>query len=326
MRSALASRQPTLVPRFSPEGVEAPARNDDPRQTIHASDLQSAVVVPLVAAGRLLGAITLLSVSPDRSFKTDDLRVAGEFSLRAALAVDNARLYRAARRAIHVRDEVLGFVAHDLRNPLSLILAEARLLELGSGPERRARPPGKTIEQAAARMNRLIQDLLDVSRIEAHQLTVDPGPLPVAELVSDAVDICRGAASSKAIELRLAVPPDAPDVWGDRDRLLQVFENLIANAVKFTTNGGSITVGAARQGSHVLFWVDDTGPGIAIEDQPHVFDRFWRARPEKRSGAGLGLPIVKGIVEAHGGRTWVQSDPGRGSTFLFTIPQPPTVS
>ena len=105
-------------------------------------------------------------------------------------------------------------------------------------------------------------------------------------------------------------------------RILQVFENLLGNALKFTAPGGSVTVGAARQGSHVLFWVDDTGPGIATEDQPYVFDRFWRARPEKRSGAGLGLPIVKGIVEAHGGRIWVQSDPGRGSTFLFTIPQP----
>jgi PAS domain S-box-containing protein len=321
VRAALGSRQPTLVPRFSPEGVEAPVQNDDQRQTLRAGDLQSAVVVPLVAAGRLLGAITFLSVGPDRLFKADDLHVAGEFSLRAALAVDNARLYRAARRAIHVRDEVLGFVAHDLRNPLSLILAEARLLELG-GPERRTRPPGKTIEQAAARMNRLIEDLLDVSRIEARQLTLDPSPIPVAQLVSDAVDVFRGAGSSTAIELRLAVSPDVPEICGDRDRILQVFENLLGNALKFTAPGGSVTVGAARQGNDVLFWVDDTGPGIATEDQPYVFDRFWRARPEKRSGAGLGLPIVKGIVEAHGGRIWVQSDPGRGTTFLFTIPQP----
>jgi PAS domain S-box-containing protein len=323
VRSALTSKQPTLVTHFAPEDIEAPARNDDQRQPLLDGDLQSAVVVPLVAAGRLLGAITFLSVSRTRLFKNDDLLVAGEFSLRAALALDNARLYRAARRAIHARDEVLGFVAHDLRNPLSVILAEARLMELG-GPERRARPPGKTIEQAAGRMNRLIQDLLDVSRIEARQLTLDPGPIPVAQLVSDAVDVFRGAGSSTAIELRLAVSPDVPEIWGDRDRLLQVFENLLGNALKFTAPGGSVTVGAAPQGSHVLFWVDDTGPGIATEDQPYVFDRFWRARPEKRSGAGLGLPIVKGIVEAHGGRIWVQSDPGRGSTFLFTIPQPAT--
>ena len=128
-------------------------------------------------------------------------------------------------------------------------------------------------------------------------------------------------ADSKAIALRLAVSPEAPELWGDRDRILQVFENLIGNALKFTSPGGTVTVGAGPQGSHVLFWVEDNGPGIAIEDQLHVFDRFWRAHPEQRAGAGFGLPIVKGIVETHGGRAWVQSDVGRGSTFFFTIPQ-----
>ena len=159
-----------------------------------------------------------------------------------------------------------------------------------------------------------------MTRIEAGQLAIQQSRLSAARVVSDVVDVHRGLAASASIELRLVVSQEVPDVWADRDRLLQVFDNLIGNAIKFTPPGGCITVGAARRDAHVLFWVGDTGPGIAIEDQPHVFDRFWQARPTTRTGAGLGLPIVKGIVEAHGGRVWVESAPGQGSTFLFTIP------
>jgi signal transduction histidine kinase len=114
---------------------------------------------------------------------------------------------------------------------------------------------------------------------------------------------------------------DIPDIWGDRDRLLQVFENLIGNAIKFTKPGGRITVGAASRDHQVIFRVADTGSGIAPENLPHVFDRFWQATRANRQGAGLGLPITKGIVEVHGGRIWVESTPNRGTTFSFTIPE-----
>ncbi len=220
-----------------------------------------------------------------------------------------------------MRDEVLGIVAHDLRNPLSMILVEAQLLQRKEpGPERRSGQSAEVIRRAANRMNHLIQDLLDVTRIEAGQLAIQQSRLSAAQVVSDVVDVHSAPAASTLIELRLAVSQEVPDVWADRDRLLQVFDNLIGNALKFTPPGGCITVGAAPRDAHVLFWVGDTGPGIAIEDQPRVFDRFWQARPATRSGAGLGLPIVKGIVEAHGGRVWVESEPGQGSTFLFTMP------
>jgi signal transduction histidine kinase len=145
-------------------------------------------------------------------------------------------------------------------------------------------------------------------------------PLRPAQVAADAVQIQSGLAAAGAHELRLELSTDLPEVDADRDRLLQVFENLIGNAIKFTPAGGSITVGAVQEGMQVLFSVRDNGPGIAPEDQPHLFDRFWQARPTRRDGAGLGLPIVKGIVEAHGGRVWVQSAPETGSTFFFTIP------
>jgi len=206
-----------------------------------------------------------------------------------------------------------------------LILMEARILGSNwQGPERRKRAPAEVIEDAASRMNRLIQDLLDVTSIEAGQLTIEGVRLSVAEIVSAAVDGHRALASSRSIELRLEMAQDLPEILADRDRLLQVFDNLIGNAVKFTAPGGCITVGAALRDTDVLLWVGDTGSGIAIEDQPHVFDRFWQARLSRRTGAGLGLAIVRGIVEAHGGRVWFESAPGRGSTYFFTVPTAPT--
>ena len=166
-------------------------------------------------------------------------------------------------------------------------------------------------------MNRLIQDLLDVALMESGQLTIERARLSARELIVAAVDMQRPLASSSSLELRVDVDRDVPDVWGDRDRLLQVFENLIGNAIKFTKAGGRITVGAASRDHEVVFWVADTGGGIAAENLPHVFDRFWQATRAGRQGAGLGLPITKGIVEAHGGRIWVESTLGPGHHLLF---------
>jgi signal transduction histidine kinase len=131
-------------------------------------------------------------------------------------------------------------------------------------------------------------------------------------------------ASSSSIDLRVEVTADPPRILGDRDRLLQVFENLIGNALKFTEAGGQVTVGAAQRDSGTLFWVADTGRGMTGDEIGHAFDRFWQASARSgRLGAGLGLPITKGIVEAHGGRIWIESKPGQGSTFYFSIPASP---
>jgi signal transduction histidine kinase len=142
-------------------------------------------------------------------------------------------------------------------------------------------------------------------------------------VVSEAIEAQKPLAASTSLALRVELPADLPDIWVDRDRLLQIFENLVGNALKFTQPGGSVTVGALPREDCVLFWVADTGIGVATKDIPHLFDRFWQAQRTERRGAGLGLPIVKGLVEAHGGRIWVESTLGRGSTFFFTIPTVP---
>lgn len=319
---ALEAQQPILIERLSPEMVESFAQSPEHLQVLRCMDPQSVMTVPLLVHGRLLGAIAFVSSTQTRVYGSSELRVAENLAHRAALSVENARLYRAAGRAIQARDDVLGIVAHDLRNPLGTILMQAALLRhlspQADGPPRKA---AERIERAGTRMNRLIQDLLDVTCIEAGRLCIEQSAEPVGQLVTDAVEAQRPLAASVPVELKLSVDPDLHEVWADRDRLLQVFENLIGNAIKFTKPGGSVTVGAASREGEVLCWVADTGAGIHEEDQPHVFDRFWQARKAGRRGAGLGLPIVKGIVEAHGGRIGVESAVGRGSTFFFTIPE-----
>jgi signal transduction histidine kinase len=187
-------------------------------------------------------------------------------------------------------------------------------------PDRRSRKPAETIERAASRMRRLIDDLLEMPRLEAGQLSIERLRVSPGQLIADCVEAHVAIASSRSLQLALEVPGQLPDVWADHDRLLQVFENLIGNALKFTPSGGRVTVGAAARDAEVMFWVSDTGIGVAPEHMSRLFDRFWQARRNWREGAGLGLPIVKGIVEAHGGRIWAESELNRGSTFFFTIP------
>jgi PAS domain S-box-containing protein len=222
----------------------------------------------------------------------------------------------AAKRAAQARDDILGIVAHDLRNPLAAITSLAAVLQMRKAEGEIA----GEIATAANRMNRLIGDLLDVTRIEAGHLSLKKARLPAAEVITDALEGQTPLASAASLQLRLETAPQLPDVWADRDRLLQVFENLIGNAIKFTKPGGRVTLGARVQEGEVIFAVSDTGRGIAETHLPHVFDRFWQAPGTERRGMGFGLAIVKGIVEAHGGRVWVQSAPGQGSTFFFSIP------
>jgi PAS domain S-box-containing protein len=322
VRSAIETKQPLLIEDVSPEQLEAAAQGPEYLQALRAVSPRSLMAVPLLMRGQLLGAIAFVSSSPSRAYGSSDLRVAEALADRAAVAIENARLYRTSVNATGLRDRVLGVVAHDLRNPLSAIQLQAGTLTRGGPePERRSQKAVEAIQSIATRMNRLIQDLLDVALMESGQLTVEPARLFPRELIAAALDLQRPLASSSFLELRIEVDADVPEIWGDRDRLLQVFENLIGNAIKFTEAGGRITAGAASREGEVVFWVADTGSGIPSEDLLRVFDRFWRTTMGGRQGAGLGLPITKGIVEAHGGRIWVTSTPGHGTTFSFTIPK-----
>ncbi len=321
LRGAYDAKQPLLIEHVSSRSLEDAAQNPEHLQVLRAVDPTSVMALPLVTHGQLVGVLAFIASAGSRRFGQSDLRLAEALAQRAALAIENARLYHASVQAAHLRDQVLGFVAHDLRNPLSVITMQANLLgRRGGEPERRSRKPAETIERAATRMTHLIQDILDVTRLEGGHLSVEQARVPAGQLVLDSVEAQEALATLASIDLHHDVQAGVFDVWADRDRVLQVFENLIGNAVKFTKAGGQITAGAALRGQEVLFWVEDTGAGIAADEMPHVFDRLWQAQKTRRAGAGLGLQIVRGIVEAHGGRIWVDSKVGVGTTFYFTLP------
>jgi signal transduction histidine kinase len=304
-----------------PEYWEAMAQNEEHLQLARELAPRSIMIAPLTSTAGTLGAVVFASSTPGR-YGPRDLSLAVELAHRAALAIENARLYEAAQRAKQMRDDVLGIVAHDVRNPLGSIQVAATLLQrqLHEAGLERSQKQVENILRSTQRANRLIQDLLDVTRIEAGALSIAREARSVQEIIVEAVESQRLLATASSIELQIDARPNLPQIWADRDRLLQVLENLVGNAIKFTAPGGRVTVGAAPRAGEVLFWVADTGQGIPSEHLAHVFDRFWQAKKAERRGAGLGLPICKGIVEAHAGRIWVESVTGQGSTFYFTIP------
>jgi PAS domain S-box-containing protein len=323
----LRRREPLLMPLVTPEALESMAQGDEHLSLLRRMEPRSLMGVPLMSGERMLGALVFISTRSGRSYGPSDVEFAQGLARLAGLAMENARLYQSAQRATKVRDEVLGIVAHDLRSPLNSIslwtqVVERQIQKLGTVDlQSRSQEATDSIASACRRMSRLIQDLLDVARLEAGRLALNVSPQTPASILREAVDSASPEAAGH--RLHMEAPEVAPPVLADRDRLLQVFSNLLGNALKFTPAGGEIRVGARVEGEQVLFYVGDTGPGIPPESLAHIFDRFWQANRTDRRGAGLGLSIAKGIVEAHGGRLQVESEPGRGSTFSFTVPRVP---
>ncbi|HEX8393315.1 MAG TPA: ATP-binding protein [Longimicrobium sp.] len=243
---------------------------------------------------------------------------------RALLLRNEQEARAAAEAAVNARDEVLRIVAHDIGNSLSAVKIHAMVLERTLGGDaalEEARKRTQAIRGLTGQMDRLRQDLLDVAAIEAGRLSFEPDEVVLAEVVRDVAESVAETASEKGLRMETRIPPELPPLWVDRERLHQVLANLMGNAAKFTPAGGRISVEAKVEGEVVRVSVADTGPGIPAEHLPCVFDRFWQARSTRRAGAGLGLAIARGIVEAHGGEIGVRSEPGAGSTFSFTIPR-----
>nr|WP_276510193.1 ATP-binding protein [Longimicrobium terrae] len=248
-------------------------------------------------------------------------RLEGE---RALLLRNEQEARAAAEAAVRARDEVLRIVAHDIGNSLSAVKIHAMVLErtLSADPAQdEARKRTQAIRHLTGQMDRLRQDLLDVAAIEAGRLSFEPDEVALEEVVRDVAEAVSETAAEKGLALEIAIPPELAPLWVDRERLHQVLFNLMGNAAKFTPAGGRITVSAAEEGEMVRVSVADTGPGIPAEHLAQVFDRFWQARSTRRAGAGLGLAIARGIVQAHGGEMEVRSEPGAGAVFSFTIPR-----
>lgn len=286
---------------------------------------QLSAIIPLKCGDSVIGALGLAYVDPPT-----DKRAAETFALMlanaAGEALGRARSYDAERVAREkaemlaaTRADVLGIVAHDLRNPLSRVSSSASFLLDENPPQDEQRKMLEIIQRAVGQMNRLIGDLLDATQLRAGRLRLDIRDVDVKSVLNQAIETARPAAQERHEELS-AEAPAGYRVRADPGRLQQVLGNLLTNAIKFTPPGGRIVLSAKPEDSRMVFSVSDTGRGMTPDEMNHLFDRFWQARDADRRGIGLGLEISKGIVEAHGGRIWAQSSPGKGSTFSFSIP------
>jgi PAS domain S-box-containing protein len=274
--------------------------------------------VPLPARGRVLGALTLIAARPGRRFDHLDVALAVDLGRRVAMAIDNARLYRRAQRAIRLREDALAVVSHDLGNALATVITASGLI-LRTQDVARAHEHARRIQRAGERMARLSSDLLDAARLDDGRLALAVQPCVAGELISEAVEGFDLLATEKGLTLT-AQAANGASVLCDPERVRQVLANLIGNAVKFTPQGGTIAVRTEIEGDAVRFVVADSGPGLHPDEAPHVFDRYWQAPECARKGTGLGLHIARGLVELHGGRIWVESQPGGGCAFFFTLP------
>lgn len=226
----------------------------------------------------------------------------------------------AARDAVATRDEVMAIVAHDLRNPLGAIMMRASLMRDESTVPK-TREHADLIVNTSARMDYLIKSMLDIATLDAGRFALLQVPCAVDELLSEACELFEPIAAAKHVTLDSKATEPRMIIHADRERVLQVLSNLIGNALKFTPRGGHVTLTAVRQSDLVRFTVADTGPGIPADRLAHVFERFWKGEPIPGvKSTGLGLFIAKGIVEAHGGRIWAESEAGQGARFMFTLP------
>jgi PAS domain S-box-containing protein len=316
---ALQSGRAVLVPEVTEEFLDSVAQNSKHREVIGEVGLVSYIAAPIGIQDRLLAVILLASTS--RRYDGEDLALAEEVTRRAALALDHARLYDEAQRAIRARDQIVGIVAHDLGNPLSVVRILTSLIK-GVSPDPEYQQHISAIQTSARQMERLISRLLDLRRIEAGRLVLEYRAFAPATLVEELGGRIEILARERGLDVTITLDDSVPAVLtADRDALLQVLDNLAGNAVNVTPPGGRIHIQLRASDHELRFEVEDTGPGITREDAEHVFERYWQAQPSTRKGIGLGLAIARGIVEAHGGRIWAETGGERqGARFCFTIP------
>ena len=289
-------------------------------EAIEKIGAKAALYLPLVARGQMIGVLSLFR--RNRPFDSDDLVFAEDLGRLAALALDNARLLDAVKSSLSAREEMVGVVSHDLRNPVAAV----RMLSKVVLADLKAREPDAAghvalIVQAADQMDALIRDLLDLTRIDARKLAIAPDAVDPSSLLTDSLQTLLPLIEAKHISLDMQIEAGLSKVLADPERIQQTLSNLVGNAIKFSPERGTIVVAAARDGSdYIRISVSDNGPGIAPDHLPKVFDRYWQSSRTDRQGAGLGLAIARGIVEAHGGRIWLDSQPGRGTTASFSLP------
>jgi PAS domain S-box-containing protein len=313
--------EPVFFPEVGERELRFVGRSAAHIDFLRSIGLRSLIAVPLQSRGAAYGAVTVGMTERGHRFDDVDLELIIELARRAELAIDNARLFNEMQRAVRVREDVLAVVSHDLRSPLSAISlagsAATRLLERGGDVAAVGRNLS-TIQRTVERADVLLRDLLDMASIRAGRLAIHKSEQEVQTLFAEAIEAHEMAAREKGITLVMCGLPARVEC--DRNRVLQVLSNVVANAVKFCRGGDRIELALEVDDRFATCAVVDSGPGIADDALPHVFEAYWSSAKQRGHGTGLGLFISKAIVEAHGGRMWIESRRGKGTTVRFTIP------
>jgi signal transduction histidine kinase/DNA-binding response OmpR family regulator len=317
--------RPHLVTEMTESMLVAAACDAEHLRILRELGPQSAMVVPLMARGRTVGALSLVSLRPERRYRPADLDLALEFATRAAEALDNARLYRERQAADRRKDEFLSVLAHELRAPLAPILSAMAIVERHEGDDPAVRGAREIVERQVRHQARILDDLLDLARIGRGMTELRRSRVPLARVVSDALDVIRPLTEGRQQVVHVTLPSDELVVWVDGTRMIQVVTNLLGNASKYSLEGGEISVTAEQEGDRAVIRVQDNGDGIAPDLLPRVFEPFVHhgsgTGRVRESGLGIGLALVRRLVELHGGT--VEAESGgvqRGARFTVRLP------
>jgi signal transduction histidine kinase/CheY-like chemotaxis protein len=316
--------KPEVVPEITDDRLAASVTDAGLLRILRGLGLRSYMGVPLSARGQVLGVLTFVAAESGRRYDDADLTVALDLAQRAAVAIENARLYQAVREADRRKEEFLALLGHELRNPLAPIRNALYVLKLPGADAAVVERARGMMERQVEYMVRLVDDLLDVSRIVRGKVDLRPESVEVAAVVARAVETSQPLIDAEGHRLTVSLPPEPLWVHGDPVRLAQVVSNLLSNAAKYTERGGQVGLTAAREGGEAVLRVRDTGIGIAPELLPRLFDMFFQAErrtKDAQGGLGIGLALVRGLVERHGGSIEAHSDgPGKGSEFVVRLP------
>jgi PAS domain S-box-containing protein len=316
--------EPELVPEITDEMLAATIRDPEQLRAIRELGLRSYMGVPVAARGKVLGAITFIAAESGRRYDSRDLAVAEDLARRAAVAVENARLYQALREADRRKDEFLATLAHELRNPLAPIRNGLEVMKQSGADPGQVRHAREVAERQVDHLTKLVNDLVDVSRIARGRIELRKEPVDLGELVTRAVEAARPTIDAEGHALAVRLPAGPVRLVADPVRLTQVLVNLLVNAARYTDRGGRIEVAAGREGDEAVVRVRDTGIGLAAESLGRVFEPFVQVAPaghRSQGGLGIGLTLARSLAELHGGTVTAESPgPGRGSTFTVRLP------
>jgi signal transduction histidine kinase len=294
-------------------------------EAIRRIEFASLIRIPLNGRDKRIGFLVLARFQQKNKFTGSDFWLARQIAARAAFALENCLLYAQLERSIKARNEFIAILSHDLRSPLNSIMLLTQLIQRNMRSERPSSEQNRNlsakIQNCVKKMNSLIENLLDIDGIEGGRFELKLSEKPLRHLLAE---IC-GMFEPVAVEKKIRFSIDGGSVSGcrcrvDQERVFQALMNIVGNAMKFTSDRGEVSLTAQKRENALLLTVRDNGPGIPKADQPHIFDRYWQGGKRHKGSAGLGLSISKGIVEAHGGRIWVESSPGTGSAFFLLFP------